>query len=64
MGYFENKAMHKQAPHDLKLGQSNQGHDKKGKGIAFRHSGKNKTKKRKISTTMGGGKAPLRRSKV
>ena len=55
--------MHKQAPHDLKLGQSNQSQDKKGKGIAFRQSGKNKTKKRKISTTMGGGKAPLRRNK-
>ena len=55
--------MHNQAPHDLKLGQSNQRQDKKGKGIAFRQSGKNKTKKRKISTTMGGGRAPLRRSK-
>ncbi len=59
---FENQAMHNQAPHDLKLGQSNQRQDKKGKGIAFRHLGK-KTKKRKISTTMGGGREPLRRSK-
>ena len=55
--------MHNQAPHDLKLGQSNQRQDKKGKGIAFRQSGKNETKKRKISTTMGGGRTPLRRSK-
>jgi hypothetical protein len=55
--------MHNQAPHDLKLGQSNQRQDKKGKAIPFRQSGKNKTKKRKISTKMGGGKAPLRRNK-
>ena len=60
---FENQAMHNQAPHDLKLGQSNQRQDKKGKAIPFRQSGKNKTKKRKISTTTGGGRAPLRRSK-
>ena len=61
--HFENQAVHKKAPHDLKVGQSNQSQDKKRKAIAFRQSGKNKTKKRKISTTTGGGRAPLRRSK-
>ena len=61
--HFENQAVHKKAPHDLKVGQSNQSQDNKRKAIAFRQSGKNKTKKRKISTTMGGGRAPLRRSK-